>query len=69
MNTVISPIPPVILPVAGSESGFPVRRVYCVGQNYAEHAAEMGADGRQPPFFLASRRMLWCWAVKWLIRR
>ena len=53
MNTVISPIPPVILPVAGSTSGFPVRRVYCVGQNYAEHAAEMGSDGRQPPFFFS----------------
>jgi fumarylpyruvate hydrolase len=30
---------------------FPVRRIYCVGRNYAEHAVEMGATGREPPFF------------------
>ena len=51
MNFVIPPTAPVVLPVVGSEAVFPVRRVYCVGQNYAEHAAEMGGDGRQPPFF------------------
>jgi fumarylpyruvate hydrolase len=32
---------------------FPVRRVYCVGRNYADHAAEMGADSREPPFFFS----------------
>ena len=30
---------------------FPVHRIYCVGRNYAEHAIEMGATGREPPFF------------------
>ena len=40
------------LPVAGTEQRFPVRRVYCVGRNYAAHAREMGFDPeREPPFF------------------
>jgi fumarylpyruvate hydrolase len=40
------------LPVAGSDQLFPVRRLYCVGRNYAEHAIEMGHDpNREPPFF------------------
>ena len=40
------------LPVAGTDDLFPVRRVYCVGRNYAAHAREMGADPtREPPFF------------------
>src|SRR3978361_1190018 len=45
--------PPAIpsVPVAGG-GGFPVRRVFCVGRNYAEHAREMGSDpDREPPFF------------------
>jgi len=38
--------------VAGSDSRFPVGRIYCVGRNYAEHAREMGHDpDREPPFF------------------
>ena len=40
-----------LLPVVGSDGGFPVRRIFCVGRNYAEHAREMGASGREPPFF------------------
>lgn len=45
--------PPAIvgLPIADSSQLFPVRRVYCVGRNYAEHAKEMGFTGREPPFF------------------
>jgi fumarylpyruvate hydrolase len=40
------------LPVAGTSDLFPVRRVYCVGRNYAGHAREMGFDpDREPPFF------------------
>jgi fumarylpyruvate hydrolase len=39
------------LPVANSEDSFPVRRIYCIGRNYAAHAREMGADERDPPFF------------------
>jgi fumarylpyruvate hydrolase len=44
------PLPAV--PVAGSDELFPVRHIYCVGRNYAEHAKEMGGDAaREPPFF------------------
>jgi len=52
MDTVIPPPEPVLLRVAGETRRFPVRRVYCVGRNYAAHTREMGADpGREPPFF------------------
>src|SRR5690606_32142212 len=44
--------PPVTLPVADG-SLFAVRRVWCVGRNYAEHIREMGNDEREPPFFFA----------------
>ncbi|MCI5111570.1 MAG: fumarylacetoacetate hydrolase family protein [Marivita sp.] len=45
--------PPVVaLPVAGQEAMFPVRRIYCIGRNYAAHAIEMGHDpDREDPFF------------------
>jgi fumarylpyruvate hydrolase len=40
------------VPIAGSDRFFPVRHVYCVGRNYAEHAKEMGGDAtKEPPFF------------------
>jgi fumarylpyruvate hydrolase len=40
------------VPVAGSNEVFPVRRIYCIGRNYAAHAREMGSDpNREPPFF------------------
>jgi fumarylpyruvate hydrolase len=39
------------VPVFGSDSLFPVHRIYCVGRNYVEHAKEMGATGREAPFF------------------
>jgi fumarylpyruvate hydrolase len=40
------------VPVAGDDRQFPVRHVYCVGRNYAEHAREMGGDAaKEPPFF------------------
>jgi fumarylpyruvate hydrolase len=40
--------------IAGSADRFAVRRIYCVGQNYADHAREMGSDpGRQEPFFFS----------------
>lgn len=41
------------VPVEGSDSVFPVRRILCVGRNYAAHAREMGADTRDPPFFFS----------------
>ncbi len=44
--------PRPVLPVAESDLVFPVRRVYCIGRNYAAHAREMGYDpDREPPFF------------------
>ena len=52
MPHVFEPAPVVALPVRGSDRSFPVRRVYCVGRNYADHAVEMGHDpDREPPFF------------------
>jgi fumarylpyruvate hydrolase len=48
--------PPAVpsVAVAGSSARFPVRRVFCVGRNYAAHAREMGSDpDREPPFFFA----------------
>lgn len=40
------------MPVKGSDAAFPIRRVYCVGRNYAAHAVEMGHDpDKEPPFF------------------
>ncbi|HSF95543.1 MAG TPA: fumarylacetoacetate hydrolase family protein [Thermohalobaculum sp.] len=40
------------LPVRGTDAVFPVRRVYCIGRNYAAHTIEMGGDpDREPPFF------------------
>ena len=41
-----------VLPVVGSDAVFPVRRIYCIGRNYAAHAREMGGQpDRNPPFF------------------
>ena len=55
MNFAFPPHPMTSLPIAGTDSRFPIRRVFCVGRNYADHAREMGAadqaDGREPPFF------------------
>ena len=52
MGYAITPPAQAALPIAGSEDLFPVRRVYCVGRNYAAHAREMGHDpDREPPFF------------------
>ena len=52
MDYVIAPPPVVALPVDGDHRRFPVRRVFCVGRNYAAHAREMGHDpDREPPFF------------------
>ncbi|MBU9699108.1 fumarylacetoacetate hydrolase family protein [Rhodobacteraceae bacterium HSP-20] len=52
MTDFVIPAPPVpTIPVSGG-GAFPVRRVYCIGRNYAAHAVEMGHDpDREPPFF------------------
>jgi len=51
MSYVIPAAPPMSVPVLGTSDRFPVRRIYCVGRNYEEHAKEMGFTGREPPFF------------------
>lgn len=52
MKYLFEPQAVVALPIAGHDACFPVRRVYCVGRNYAAHAREMGFDpDREPPFF------------------
>lgn len=49
---VFVPEPTPTIPVAGSDKLFPVRRIYCVGRNFADHAIEMGHDpDKEPPFF------------------
>ena len=45
-------VPITFIPIVGSDEIFPVRRIYCIGRNYAAHAREMGSDPtREPPFF------------------
>ena len=55
MAFVFAPPEPRTVPVAGGTDEFPIRRVFCVGRNYRDHAREMGAidqaEGREPPFF------------------
>jgi len=52
MSYVFPPQPVPTVAVAGSDDRFPVRRIFCVGRNYAAHAREMGKDpDREPPFF------------------
>src|SRR3954466_4600732 len=48
----IFPLPATTIPIVGEEGVFPVRRIYCIGRNYAAHAIERGSDPtREPPFF------------------
>ena len=55
-NYVIEPAQQVSLPVRGSDAVFPVRRIYCIGRNYADHAIEMGHDpDKEPPFFFQKK--------------
>ena len=52
MHYIFPPMSVVGLPIHDTDQFFPVRRVYCVGRNYADHAREMGSDPtREPPFF------------------
>ena len=52
MSFVIDPPQQASVAVANSTDRFPVRRIFCVGRNYAAHAREMGKDpDREPPFF------------------
>ncbi|HEX4181439.1 MAG TPA: fumarylacetoacetate hydrolase family protein [Caulobacteraceae bacterium] len=52
-DLVFSAAAPTALPVLGISALFPVRRILCVGRNYAAHRREMGGDDREPPFFFA----------------
>ncbi len=46
------PLPATTIPIMGESDVFPVRRIYCIGRNYAAHAIERGSDPtREPPFF------------------
>jgi fumarylpyruvate hydrolase len=51
MSFVFKPEEIASVPILGQSERFPVRRIYCVGRNYEEHAKEMGFTGREPPFF------------------
>ena len=49
---VIDKPPRIAAPIKNTDALFPVRRIYCIGRNYADHAIEMGHDpDREPPFF------------------
>jgi len=50
---VLAPPAQPAVPVAGKSGLFAVRRILCVGRNYAAHRAEMGGDDRDPPFFFS----------------
>ncbi|AUR01587.1 fumarylacetoacetate hydrolase family protein [Phaeobacter inhibens] len=52
MTYIFPPKDPATVAVDGSDDRLPVRRIFCVGRNYAAHAREMGKDpDRDPPFF------------------
>ncbi len=52
MSDTVIPAPQVPVIPTGDGGSFPVRRVYCIGRNFAAHAVEMGHDpNREPPFF------------------
>jgi fumarylpyruvate hydrolase len=52
MQTAFLAAPPVLIPVKGDGGAFPVRRIYCIGRNYADHVREMGNDPKSdPPLF------------------
>lgn len=54
MTAALFSLPQAAIPVLGEESVYPVRRVFCVGRNYAGHAREMGSDpSREPPFYFS----------------
>lgn len=59
-NFIMPPPSPIALPVVGSDKQFAVRRIYCVGKNYADHVREMGGDPNTstPVFFTKSRETI-----------
>ncbi len=54
MSYIFDPAPRAAVPILGSQAKFPVRRVFCVGRNYADHVREMGNDPKsEPPLFFS----------------
>lgn len=52
MTPVFPPVPAPLIPIEGSDQGFPLHRIFCVGRNYAAHAAEMGGEvDREAPWY------------------
>ncbi len=52
MTPLFPPMPAPMVPIAGTDLGFPVRRIFCVGRNYEKHAKEMGGDvDREAPWY------------------
>lgn len=52
MTPLFDPMPTPLVPVLGEDTGFPVRRIFCVGRNYEKHAKEMGGDvDREAPWY------------------
>ena len=50
-NLVIEPAKITTIKIQDTEEKFPVRRVYCIGRNYADHVIEMGNDPKEDPIF------------------
>jgi len=53
MSAYVFDLPVAAVPVEGQAAAFPVRRILCVGRNYAAHRREMGGEDRDPPFFFS----------------
>lgn len=60
MTYAFTPAKPMSLPIAGEDLHFPVRRIYCIGRNYAEHVKEMGGniERSEPLFFTKAAETL-----------
>ena len=60
MSNLVIPAPKQItIPIHESDQEFPVRRIYCIGRNYAAHTIEMGFDpDKEPPFFFQKNTFL-----------
>ena len=70
MDYIFKPASQVSLPIRGTDAQFPVRRIYCIGRNYADHAIEMGHDpDREAPFFSRKMHRILISAERFLIRR
>lgn len=63
-------VPQTTVPIAGGDLRFPVRRIYCIGRNYAAHAIEMGSTpaAKRRSFSRSRRtRSRWCFRTRWPI--